>query len=155
LIDKLRGFRLVVGAAKKVHKEFGVKVTITIILPKRRKMTFHSKIVSLVLVAFLGLQGCAVYDTTSPSFRVLSQPVLVSITPQMQKSEVLMRLGEPWREVTYTLKPAETYVNWRWRDAWNRRMIFSAVLDPQGRVIRTENWPDPEGRRSIGGYTTR
>ncbi len=107
-------------------------------------MTMPRFFILLSFAVLLGLQGCTVYTTTSPKYRVLTPPVLASVVPGMSKPEVLLHLGEPWREVTYALKPTETYVNWRCRDEWNRFMIFSAVFDQKWQVIRTETWPDPE-----------
>jgi hypothetical protein len=58
--------------------------------------------------------------------------------------DVRKLLGKPMRVVPYDLKK-ETYYNWRYlADQNNTSMVFSAVMDADMRVLRTESMLDPE-----------
>jgi hypothetical protein len=84
-------------------------------------------------------------DGTMRAFRqVLTPENFAKVQPGMMMEEVRKMLGKPMNIIPYPLKN-ETYYNWRYlTDQNNTRMIFSAVMDGNLRVIRTETGLDPE-----------
>jgi hypothetical protein len=76
--------------------------------------------------------------------QVLTPENFAKVQPGMMMEEVRKMLGKPMRVVPYELKK-ETYYNWRYlADQNNTSMIFSAVMDGNLKVIRTETMLDPE-----------
>ena len=76
--------------------------------------------------------------------QVLTPQNFVKVQPGMMMEDVRKLLGKPMRVVPYELKK-ETYYNWRYlEDSGNKSMIFSAVMDSDLKVLRTESGPDPE-----------
>ncbi len=76
--------------------------------------------------------------------QVLTPENFAKVQPGMMMEEVRKMLGKPMKVVPYELKK-ETYYNWRYlADQNNTSMIFSAVMDSNLRVIRTETMVDPE-----------
>lgn len=91
--------------------------------------------------------------TMSALRQVLTPENFAKIQPGMGMEEVRKMLGKPMNIVAYALKN-ETYYNWRYlTDQNNTRMIFSAVMDRNLHVIRTETGLDPED--STHGSTGR
>jgi hypothetical protein len=111
---------------------------------------FKRSILAMGFVAsLLGLIGCDPQAWEEERKRL--QPVnFEKITVGMLELEVVQILGKPHKVITYALKPQETYYNWRWRTPLNEAMIFSAILDPDKVVIRTENWRDPDDPQNQG-----
>ena len=76
--------------------------------------------------------------------QVLTPQNFAKVQPGMMMEDVRKLLGKPLRVVPYELKK-ETYYNWRYlEDSGNKSMIFSAVMDSNFKVLRTESGPDPE-----------
>jgi hypothetical protein len=76
--------------------------------------------------------------------QVLTPENFAKVQPGMMMEEVRKMLGKPMKIVPYELKK-ETYYNWRYlADQNNTSMIFSAVMDSNLKVIRTETMLDPE-----------
>jgi hypothetical protein len=76
--------------------------------------------------------------------QVLTPQNFAKVQPGMPMEEVRKLLGKPGKVVPYELKK-ETYYNWRYlADGANTSMIFSAVMDGNLKVIRTETGLDPE-----------
>jgi hypothetical protein len=76
--------------------------------------------------------------------QVLTPANFAKVTPGMMMEDVRKLLGKPAKVIPYDLKK-ETYYNWRWLDdQGNTSKIFSAVMDANLRVIRTETGLDPE-----------
>lgn len=76
--------------------------------------------------------------------QVLTPDNFAKVQPGMMMEDVRKMLGKPMRVVTYELK-RETYYNWRYlEDSGNTSMVFSAVFNPDMRIIRTESGIDPE-----------
>jgi outer membrane protein assembly factor BamE (lipoprotein component of BamABCDE complex) len=76
--------------------------------------------------------------------QVLTPQNFAKVQPGMMMEDVRKLLGKPMRVVPYELK-RETYYNWRYlEDSGNKSMIFSAVMDSNLKVLRTESGPDPE-----------
>ncbi len=77
--------------------------------------------------------------------QVLTPQNFAKVQPGMMMEEVRKLLGKPMKAVTYDLKK-ETYYNWRYlENQGNTSMIFSAVMDSNLKVIRTESGLDPDG----------
>jgi SmpA / OmlA family len=76
--------------------------------------------------------------------QVLTPENFAKVQPGMMMEDVRKMLGKPMRVVPYELKK-ETYYNWRYLDAPNTSMVFSAVFNGDMRVVRTESGLDPEG----------
>jgi Domain of unknown function (DUF4309) len=81
--------------------------------------------------------------------QVLTPANFAKVQPGMMMEEVRKMLGKPMRVVPYELKK-ETYYNWRYLDAPNTSMVFSAVMDSNMRVLRTESGLDPESNANTG-----
>ena len=76
--------------------------------------------------------------------QVLTPQNFAKVQPGMMMEDVRKLLGKPMRVVPYELKK-ETYYNWRYlEDSGNKSMIFSAVMDSNLKVLRTESGLDPE-----------
>jgi hypothetical protein len=76
--------------------------------------------------------------------QVLTPANFAKVQPGMKMEDVRKLLGKPMRVVPYDLKK-ETYYNWRYlADQNNTSMVFSAVMDADMRVVRTESMLDPE-----------
>jgi hypothetical protein len=85
--------------------------------------------------------------------QVLTPANFAKVQPGMAMEEVRKMLGKPMRVVPYELKK-ETYYNWRYlADQNNTSMVFSAVMDGNLKVIRTETMLDPEDPKN--GMTNR
>jgi hypothetical protein len=76
--------------------------------------------------------------------QVLTPANFAKVLPGTSMEDVRRLLGKPGKVVPYELKK-ETYYSWRYlENAGNTSMIFSAVMDANMRVLRTETMPDPE-----------
>ncbi len=76
--------------------------------------------------------------------QVLTPENFAKVQSSMMMEDVRKMLGKPMKVVPYELKK-ETYYNWRYlADGANTSMIFSAVMDSNLHVIRTETMLDPE-----------
>ncbi len=76
--------------------------------------------------------------------QVLTPQNFAKVQPGMMMEDVRKLLGKPMRVVPYELKK-ETYYNWRYlEDSGNKSMVFSAVMDGNLKVLRTESGPDPD-----------
>jgi hypothetical protein len=76
--------------------------------------------------------------------QVLTPENFAKVQPGMMIEDVRKMLGKPMRVIPYELKK-ETYYNWRYlTDQNNTSMIFSAVMDSNLKVLRTETGLDPE-----------
>jgi hypothetical protein len=76
--------------------------------------------------------------------QVLTPQNFARVQPGMMMEDVRKMLGKPMKVVPYELKK-ETHYNWRYlADQNNTSMIFSAVMDSNLKVIRTETMLDPE-----------
>ncbi len=76
--------------------------------------------------------------------QVLTPQNFAKVQPGMMMEEVRKMLGKPMRVVPYELKK-ETYYNWRYlEESGNQSMVFSAVMDSNLKVLRTESGLDPE-----------
>jgi outer membrane protein assembly factor BamE (lipoprotein component of BamABCDE complex) len=76
--------------------------------------------------------------------QVLTPENFAKVQPGMPMEQVRKMLGKPMRIVPYALKK-ETYYNWRYLAHHNNTsMVFSAVLDDDLKVLRTETGLDPE-----------
>ncbi len=85
--------------------------------------------------------------------QVLTPENFAKVQPGMMMEDVRKMLGRPMRVVPYELKK-ETYYNWRYlTDQNNTSMIFSAVMDSNLKVLRTETGLDPEDPKN--GMTNR
>jgi hypothetical protein len=85
--------------------------------------------------------------------QVLTPENFARVQPGMMMEEVRKMLGKPMRVIPYELKK-ETYYNWRYlTDQNNTSMIFSAVMDSNLKVLRTETMLDPEDPKN--GMTNR
>jgi hypothetical protein len=85
--------------------------------------------------------------------QVLTPANFAKVQPGMMMEDVRKLLGKPGKVVPYELKK-ETYYNWRYlADQNNTSMIFSAVMDGNLKVIRTETGLDPEDPKN--GMTNR
>jgi hypothetical protein len=84
--------------------------------------------------------------------QVLTPQNFARVQPGMMMEEVRKMLGKPMKVVPYELKK-ETAYNWRYLDdSGNTSKIFSAVMDSNLRVIRTETMLDPEDpKNGMGG----
>ena len=79
--------------------------------------------------------------------QVLTPENFAKVQPGMMMEDVRKMLGKPMKVVPYELKK-ETYYNWRYlTDQNNTSMVFSAVMDADMRVLRTETMLDPD----VGG----
>jgi SmpA / OmlA family len=76
--------------------------------------------------------------------QVLTPENFAKVQPGMMMEDVRKMLGRPMNVVPYALKK-ETYYNWRYlADQNNTSMVFSAVMNSDLKVIRTETMLDPE-----------
>ncbi len=76
--------------------------------------------------------------------QVLTPENFAKIQPGMMMEDVRKMLGKPMKVVPYELKQ-ETYYNYRYLvDQNNTSMVFSAVMNADMRVLRTETMLDPE-----------
>lgn len=83
--------------------------------------------------------------------QVLTAANFAKVQPGMMMEDVRKLLGKPMRVVPYELKK-ETYYNWRYlTDQNNTSMIFSAVMDANMKVLRTETMLDPEATKNANG----
>lgn len=76
--------------------------------------------------------------------QVLTPANFAKVQPGMMMEDVRKLLGKPGKVIPYELK-RETYYNWRYlADQNNTSMIFSAVMNADMKVLRTESGLDPE-----------
>lgn len=68
--------------------------------------------------------------------QVLTPQNFARVQPGMTMEQVRKMLGKPRKVTTYALKQ-ETHYDWRYLNPPNTSMIFTAVMDPNLRVIRT------------------
>ena len=79
--------------------------------------------------------------------QVLTPQNFAKVQSGMMMEDVRKMLGKPMRVVPYELKK-ETYYKWRYLEAPNTSMVFSAVMDSNLKVIRTETGRDPDADRN-------
>jgi SmpA / OmlA family len=82
--------------------------------------------------------------------QVLTPANFAKVQPGMMMEDVRKMLGKPMKVITYDLKK-ETYYNWRYMEPPNTSMVFSAVMDSNQRVLRTETMSDPQAEAGGGG----
>ena len=76
--------------------------------------------------------------------QVLTPANFAKVLPGMAMEDLRKMLGKPMRVLRYDLKK-ETYYSWRYLvDSNNTSMIFSAVLNDDLRVLRTETMADAD-----------
>jgi hypothetical protein len=76
--------------------------------------------------------------------QVLTPENFAKVQPGMMMEDVRKLLGKPAKVVPYELKK-ETHYNWRYlADQNNTSMMFSAVMDSDLKVLRTETMLDSE-----------
>jgi SmpA / OmlA family len=76
--------------------------------------------------------------------QVLTPENFAKVQPGMMMEDVRKMLGKPMKVMPYELKQ-ETYYNYRYLvDHNNTSMVFSAVMNADMRVLRTETMLDPE-----------
>jgi outer membrane protein assembly factor BamE (lipoprotein component of BamABCDE complex) len=77
--------------------------------------------------------------------QVLTERNFARVLPGMAMEEVRRMLGKPMKITTYDLK-RETHYDWRYMDGNNQSdaKVFTAVFDPDLRVIRTMSMRDPD-----------
>ncbi len=77
--------------------------------------------------------------------QVLTERNFARVSPGMAMEEVRRMLGKPMKITTYDLK-RETHYDWRYMDGNNQSdaKVFTAVFDPDLRVIRTMSMRDPD-----------
>ncbi len=77
--------------------------------------------------------------------QVLTERNFARVLPGMAMEEVRRMLGKPMKITTYDLK-RETHYDWRYMDGNNQidAKVFTAVFDPDLRVIRTMSMRDPD-----------
>ena len=68
--------------------------------------------------------------------QVLHERNFAQVLPGMSMEQVRKLLGKPMKVTTYALKQ-ETHYDWRYLNPPNKPMIFTAVMDPDLRVVRT------------------
>jgi hypothetical protein len=68
--------------------------------------------------------------------QVLNERNFAQVLPGMSMEQVRKMLGKPMKITTYDLKQ-ETHYDWRYLNPPNTPMIFTAVMDPDLRVVRT------------------
>ena len=83
--------------------------------------------------------------------QVLTPANFAKVVPGMAMEDLRKMLGKPMRVVRYELKK-ETYYSWRYlTDQNNTSMIFSAVLNDDLRVLRTETMLDADSASNGSG----
>lgn len=68
--------------------------------------------------------------------QVLSPQNFERVLPGMSMEQVRKMLGKPMKVTTYSLKQ-ETHYDWRYLNPPSTNMIFTAVMNPDLRVLRT------------------
>ncbi|MBT9475097.1 outer membrane protein assembly factor BamE [Polaromonas sp.] len=68
--------------------------------------------------------------------QVLSSQNFAMVSPGMRMEEVRKMLGKPMKVTTYALT-RETHYDWRYLTAPTTPMVFTAVFDPDLKVLRT------------------
>jgi hypothetical protein len=85
--------------------------------------------------------------------QVLTPENFAKVQPGMMMEDVRKMLGKPMKVEPYELKK-EWHYSWRYlADQNNTSMIFSAVMDSNLKVLRTETMLDPEDAKN--GMTNR
>jgi hypothetical protein len=74
--------------------------------------------------------------------QVLTPQNFAKVQPGMETTQLRRLLGKHGKTAFYELK-RETYWTWRYLDG-NQSMVFSTVLGPDMRVLRTETGIDPD-----------
>jgi hypothetical protein len=74
--------------------------------------------------------------------QVLNENNFAKVQPGMDKAELRRLLGRPAKTQTYALKKEEEW-DWRWRTPQQVAMVFTAVLDENGKVVRSGSVEDP------------
>jgi hypothetical protein len=82
--------------------------------------------------------------------QVLNPANFAKVQPGMSMEEVRRMLGKPARRTPYELKKEEAW-DWRYMQAPNTSMVFTAWFNPDYKVIRTSTAPDPEAPENKGG----
>lgn len=80
--------------------------------------------------------------------QVLTPRTFAKVLPGMRMEQVRKMLGKPMKITPYSLKQ-ETHYDWRYLSDPNTPRIFTAVFDPDLRVIRTGSVDDP--KTELGG----
>lgn len=82
--------------------------------------------------------------------QVLTPENFRRVQPGMAAQDVRRLLGKPATRVPYELK-RETVWTWKFLEPPSTKRAFHAVFDPEGRIVRTEMGPDPDGPDMRGG----
>ena len=82
--------------------------------------------------------------------QVLTPANFAKVMPGMRLDEVRRLLGRP-AKVTPFERKREVHADWRYLDAPNTSMVFTAIFSPDDRVMRTLTVPDPEANENRGG----
>lgn len=81
--------------------------------------------------------------------QVLTERNFARVLPGMPMEEVRRMLGKPMKITSYALK-RETHYDWRYLDGSNQSdsKVFTAVFDPDLRVVKTMTVSDPDLERN-------
>lgn len=82
--------------------------------------------------------------------QVLTPANFAKVMPGMRLDEVRRLLGRP-AKVTPFERMREVHADWRYLDAPNTSMVFTAIFSLDDRVMRTLTVPDPEANENRGG----
>ena len=82
--------------------------------------------------------------------QVLTPHNFARVQSGMTMDEVRRLLGRPARTIAFELKQ-EVHADWRYLEPPNTDMVFTVVLGPDGRVLRTMSVPDPQAPENSGG----
>ncbi|MDB5868008.1 MAG: putative lipoprotein [Polaromonas sp.] len=82
--------------------------------------------------------------------QVLTPQNFERVLPGMSMEQVRKMLGKPMKVTTYALKQ-ETHYDWRYLNPPSTAMIFTAVMSPDLRVLRTMSVEEASVNPSRGG----
>ena len=82
--------------------------------------------------------------------QVLTPETFARVSPGMRMDEVRRLLGKPAKVTPYALKQ-ETWADWRFAQAPNQAMVFTAIYGPDQVVLRTQSGVDTDAPEFKGG----
>ena len=82
--------------------------------------------------------------------QVLTPDNFARVRPGMRMDEVRRLLGKPAKVTPYALKQ-ETWADWRFAQAPNQAMVFTAIYGPDQVVLRTQSGVDTDAPEFKGG----
>ena len=82
--------------------------------------------------------------------QVLTPDNFARVRPGMRMDEVRRLLGKPAKTTPYALKQ-ETWADWRFAQAPNQAMVFTAIYGPDHVVVRTQTGVDMDAPEFKGG----